>query len=75
LEHLVNTATREITYHVEGMTCEHCRVAVTEAVAQVAGVEDVDVDVASGRMLVVGRDVDAAKIVAAVTAEGYEVAS
>ncbi|MDX6375708.1 MAG: copper chaperone [Gaiellaceae bacterium] len=71
----MNTATREITYRVEGMTCKHCRIAVTEAVAQVAGVEDVDIDVARGRMLVVGQDVDAAKIVAAVTAEGYEVAA
>jgi copper chaperone CopZ len=71
----MNTDIRDIAYRVEGLTCEHCRVAVTAAVAAVAGVEAVDVDLASGRMLVAGRQVDTAAVVAAVTAEGYEVAS
>jgi hypothetical protein len=34
----------------------------------------IEVDQTSGRMLVVGRDVDGSAIVAAVTGEGYEVA-
>ena len=34
----------ELTYVVAGMSCEHCRVAVTEEVGKVAGVRDVDVD-------------------------------
>jgi copper chaperone len=62
-------------YRLAGLTCEHCRVAVTEAVAQVAGVESVDVDLAAGRMRVVGHRFDDAAIAAAVAAEGYEVAS
>lgn len=64
----------DITYSVHGMTCEHCRIAVTEAVAQVAGVETVDVDLAAGRMRVVGHRLDGAAIAAAVAAAGYEVA-
>ncbi len=63
------------TYSILGMTCEHCRIAVTGAVAQVAGVETVDVDLAGGRLRVVGRGFDGAAIAAAVAAEGYEVAS
>ena len=65
----------DTTYQLEGLTCEHCRVAVTAAVAQVAGVESVDVDLAAGRMRVVGHRFDDAAIAAAVAAEGYEVTS
>ncbi len=65
----------DTTYRLEGLTCEHCRVAVSEAVAQVAGVASVDVDRAAGRMRVVGHGFDDAAIAAAVAADGYEVTS
>ena len=42
-------------YVVEGMTCEHCRVAVAEEVGALAGVTEVEVDLASGRLTVRGR--------------------
>lgn len=61
-----------ITYTVSGMTCEHCTRSVLDEVSAVAGVESTDLDLASGRLVVVG-DVDAAEIVAAVREAGYEV--
>ena len=33
-----------LSYSVPGMTCEHCRAAIVNEVAGVAGVESVDVD-------------------------------
>src|SRR5829696_4338379 len=36
-------------YVVQGMTCSHCVASVREDVAEVAGVENVDLDLASGR--------------------------
>ena len=66
--------TDEITYRLEGLACEHCRTAVTQAVSHVAGVENVHVDLAAGRMRVIGHRLDDAVIAAAVAAEGYEVA-
>ena len=36
------------TYDVVGMTCDHCARSVAEEVSLVAGVEGVDVDLASG---------------------------
>ena len=39
-------------YTVHGMTCDHCVVSVTEEVTEVAGVQGVDVDLASGRLVV-----------------------
>ena len=60
-------------YTVAGMTCAHCVRAVTEEVEQVSGVSGVDVDLATGR-LVVSADVpvDDAAIRAAVDEAGYE---
>lgn len=59
------------TYSVSGMTCEHCVRSVTEEVSEVPGVEAVDVDLASGRMVVRGEQVDDDAIRAAVDEAGY----
>ncbi len=64
------------TYTVEGMTCDHCVRAVTEEVAKLGGVTDVDVDLTSGRVAVTSdRPVDDAAFVAAVDEAGYRVSS
>jgi copper chaperone CopZ len=59
-------------YTVKGMTCEHCVLSVTEEVSEVPGVENVDVDLGSGRLVVLGDVADEA-IRAAVAEAGYEV--
>jgi copper chaperone len=61
-------------YTVEGMTCEHCVRAVTEEVSQVPGVVDVDVELASARLTVVGDPSDKA-VRDAVAEAGYAVTS
>jgi copper chaperone len=60
-------------YSVKGMTCEHCVRSVTEEVSEVSGVEGVDVDLDSGRLVVRGDVADDA-VRAAVSEAGYEVA-
>jgi copper chaperone len=64
------TTTRD--YLVEGMTCEHCKASVTEEVAEVAGAQDVEVDLPSGRLTIIG-DVSEDAVRAAVAAAGYRV--
>jgi copper chaperone len=59
-------------YTVSGMTCSHCVLSVREEVSEVAGVRDVDVDLASGRLTVTG-DVSDEAVKAAVADAGYEV--
>ena len=62
------------TYTVSGMTCGHCVASVTEEVGEVPGVDDVQVDLASGRLTVVGAEpVDPALVRAAVEEAGYTV--
>jgi copper chaperone len=65
--------TDERAYQVDGMTCGHCRSAVIEEVGALAGVEEVAVDLASGRMVVRGGALDDAAIAAAVDEAGYRV--
>ena len=62
------------TYSVTGMTCAHCVAAVSEEVGAVAGVRSVEVDLASGRMLVRGDGVSDTDVRAAVAEAGYDVA-
>ncbi len=58
---------------VNGMTCDHCTSAVTAEVGRVPGVDEVAVDLASGRVTVVAETpVDRADIAAAVDEAGYQ---
>jgi len=67
--------TSTATFTVSGMTCEHCVASVTEEVAEVAGVTDVRVDLATGRLEVAGdRPVADADVRAAVEGAGYRIA-
>ena len=61
------------TYTVAGMTCSHCVASVSEEVAEVAGVEHVDIDLGAGRLVVTGQDVSDDAVRAAVAEAGYEV--
>jgi copper chaperone len=60
------------TYLVDGLSCAHCKAAVTEEVQRVAGVVSVDVDLDSKLVRVRGIDVDDAAVVAAIDEAGYE---
>ena len=58
------------------MTCDHCLRAVTEELGKVAGVTDVAVDLASGRLTVSsGGPVNGAAVRGAVEEAGYTIAA
>jgi copper ion binding protein len=60
------------TFQVEGMTCDHCRNAVTAEVSAVPGVQAVTVDVEAGTVTVsADQPVDQSDIAAAVDEAGY----
>ncbi len=63
-----------IELKVDGMTCDHCVRAVTEAISGVDGVTGANVDLDAGAATVTGEGVDLAAVVAAVVEEGYEAA-
>ncbi len=60
------------TFRVDGMTCDHCRTAVTTEIGAVPGVDSVAVDVQSGTVTVTAtKAVDRCDIAAAVDGAGY----
>ena len=62
------------TYRVSGMSCGHCRTAITNAVGALDGVISVEVDIAGGLVTVTtGGEPDDAKIADAIDDAGYEV--
>lgn len=62
------------TYTVQGMTCGHCAGSVTAEVTKIAGVTDVSVDVAGGRLTVTSAEpVSTEAVTEAVEEAGYEV--
>ena len=63
------------TYTVTGMTCGHCVASVSEEVSEIAGVENVDVDLATGAVTITSAEpVDEATVRAAVEEAGYQLA-
>ena len=64
--------TDQLTFRVDGMTCNHCVVAVSGEVGQVAGVTDVEVDLDTKLVRVSGANLDDAAVVAAIDEAGYD---
>jgi len=58
-----------LDFTVTGMTCQHCVASVTEEVTDLPGVTEVDVDLATGRLHVIGN-VTAEQVQAAVAEAG-----
>ena len=61
------------TYAVPGISCDHCKAAIEGAVAEVPGVESVEVDVAARTVMVEGGASEEA-VRAAIDGAGYDVA-
>ncbi|WP_145504096.1 heavy-metal-associated domain-containing protein [Streptomyces sp. CFMR 7] len=64
----------ENRYRVTGMTCGHCAASVTEEVSGVPGVDEVEVALSEGMVLVRGRALDDVGVRAAIAEAGYTVA-
>ncbi|WP_404386600.1 heavy-metal-associated domain-containing protein [Knoellia locipacati] len=63
------------TFTVTGMTCGHCVASVTEEVSELSGVENVDVDLATGAVTVTSTEpLEDDAVRAAVEEAGYQLA-
>jgi copper chaperone CopZ len=63
-----------LTYSVPGISCGHCRTAITTEVSGVAGVSAVDVDLEARVVTVTGAGVKDAAVRDAIDEAGYDVA-
>src|SRR5690606_41318609 len=62
------------TFQVTGIHCGGCAGKIRRRLAEISGVHDVDVDVASGRVAVTQHGVAADEIIAAIAEAGYDAA-
>jgi copper chaperone CopZ len=68
----VKLETQSLAYSVPGMSCEHCRAAITAEVGALAGVQAIDVDLETKLVTVHGAGIDSAAVVAAIDEAGYD---
>ena len=65
---------RRSWYAVPAIHCEHCAMSIREEVEEVAGVEDVAVDLDAKVVTITGRALDDSALRAAIEEAGYEAA-
>jgi len=70
----MNQTDEQLIYSVPGVSCGHCRAAITAEVAMVPGVASVDVDLDARRVTITGSELDDAAVRAAIDEAGYDVA-
>ena len=65
----------EITYEVPDMSCDHCKHAISSGLLKVDGVEEVDVNLETKRVIVRGTELDDATLRTAIDDAGYQAAA
>jgi copper chaperone len=63
------------TYSVPGISCGHCRVAITGEVGRLRGVSSVEVDLDAKRVTVTGPAIDDNAVRTAIDDAGYDIAA
>jgi copper chaperone CopZ len=67
--------TQTTEYQVTGMSCGHCEASVRSEIAKLAGVEQIEVSAATGRLVVrAAAPLSDGDVIAAVDEAGYEAA-
>lgn len=61
-----------VTYSVPGMSCGHCRAAITAEVTAVPGVDSVEVDLETKLVRISGEGLEDVALRAAIDEAGYE---
>ena len=70
----MNETVEQLTYFVPGVSCGHCRAAITAEVEKLEGVSSVDVDLDAKRVAVSGAELGDVAVRAAIDEAGYDVA-
>lgn len=64
----------EKTIIVNGMTCNHCKANVQNNLAKIQGIDNIEIDLDSGKVKMTGDDIDLAQVKSKVEGIGYEYA-
>lgn len=70
----MTNAADTLRYDVPGVSCEHCRAAITAEVGTVTGVSAVVVDLDAKQVTVTGEQLDDGAVRAAIDEAGFDIA-
>ena len=62
-----------LTLKINGMTCSHCVQNVRKAIQNLPNVEEVNIDLASGKAFIKGTILDTNQIIKSIEKAGYSV--
>ena len=62
----------EKTVKVDGMTCNHCKANVQNNLASIEGIENIEIDLESGKVKMTGEEIDLTAVKDKVESIGYE---
>ncbi len=63
----------DLSLIVKGMTCNHCKETVTEAINTCNGIRDIRIDLESGQTYIYGNDLNKQQIIASINNVGYSI--
>jgi len=63
----------DLSLVVKGMTCNHCKETVHEAIINCEGVDKTNIDLASGNVEIYGKDINSKKIIDSITNVGFSI--
>ena len=70
-EKLENKA--NLAFIVKGMTCNHCKEIVTEAIKTCDGIQDVKINLESGETFIYGNNLNKQQIISSINNVGYSI--
>ena len=71
IENLKNKA--DLSFIVKGMTCNHCKETVTEAINTCDGITDIRINLESGETYIYGNNLNKQKIITSINNVGYSI--
>jgi len=63
----------DLSLVVKGMTCNHCKETVHEAIINCEGVDKTNIDLASGNVEIYGKNINSKKIIDSITNVGFSI--
>jgi len=69
---IINNDMLEKTVKVNGMTCNHCKANVQNNLASIAGIDNIEIDLESGKVKMTGDDINLSEVKTKVESIGYE---
>jgi len=71
-ESKIDNQMAEKTVKVSGMTCNHCKTNVQNNLSSIEGIENIEIDLDSGKVKMTGDDIDLSAVKSKVESIGYE---